>query len=81
MSKRSIGRFTERKEQDKLWRPCQDFETPDPVGKLCNRTCTNRKGKDDDKCKEWKTTVKDFKLDFDFFRNGSFVMIDEDEFL
>lgn len=62
----------ERKDQDKLWRPCQDFEvknteTRNPVGKLCNRT----KG---------KSKIKNFckKEDFLFFRSGSFIVIDED---
>lgn len=78
MSKRSLERLPERKLQDKLWRPCQDSETASPVGKLCNHTCVDRGA---NKCKEWKTIVKDFsdKEEFLFFRNGTFVMIDEDE--
>ena len=70
----------ERKPQDKMWRPCQDFETKDPIGKLCNRVCTKRLGK---KCKEWKINIKDFSKEEDFlwFRAGAFVMIDEDQVL
>lgn len=77
----------ERKPQDKMWRPCEDFETASPVGKLCNRTCKERKrprnGELVGKCKKWKTHIKDFskKEDFLFFRNGSMVMIDEDQIL
>ena len=69
-----------RKEQDKLWRACEDFEHKEPIGKLCNRTCVKRKGS---KCKKWKTTIKDFskKDDFLFFRNGAFIFIDEDQVL
>ena len=67
----------ERKEQDKLWRPCQDFEASEPVGKLCNRVCIKRVN---DKCESWKQNLKDFskKEDFEFFRSSSFVFIDED---
>jgi len=72
----------ERKDQDKIWRPCQDFEvrkteSKDPVGKLCNRVCTKRRGR---KCRAWKQNVRDFskESDFNFFRNGSFIFIDED---
>ena len=66
-----------RKDQDKMWRPCQDFEVQDPVGKLCNRTCSViSKGK----CKEWETKIKDMskKEDFMFLRDGAFICIDED---
>lgn len=69
----------ERKDQDKLWRPCQDFEVQDgsPVGKVCNRTCVNRKRSG---CKQWKQNVRNFAdpVEFEFFRAGSFVLIDED---
>jgi hypothetical protein len=70
----------ERKEQDKLFRPCQDFETSDPVGKLCNKVCIDRKGSE---CKAWKINVKNFSDPeiFKWFRAGSFVMIDEDQVL
>lgn len=73
-------RVPERKAQDKMFRPCQNFETENPLGKLCNRTCAKRKGK---KCKQWKTTVKDFSDPevFKWFRAGSFIMIDEDQVL
>jgi len=72
----------ERKDQDKLWRPCQNFEAEKPVGKLCNRVCTKRT-KFKKRCKSWKTNVRDFskKEDFMFFRSGSFIMIDEDQIL
>lgn len=69
----------ERKDQDKIWRPCQDFETaPDnPIGKFCNRVCKNRKG---EKCQEWKTNIKDASKadDFKFFRANTMILIDED---
>ena len=67
----------ERKTQDKIWRPCQDFEHNNPVGKLCNRLCVKRKA--NGKCKKWKTNVKDFsnEKDFLFFRNNAMIFIDE----
>lgn len=70
----------ERKLQDKLYRPCQDFETSNPVGKFCNRVCKKRSG---NKCKDWKVNIMDFsKPDvFKFFRAGSFILIDEDQVL
>lgn len=77
-STRSLKKYPERKEQDKLWRPCQDFETQEPRGKLCNRVCTDRNNRG---CKKWKVIVKDFHEHFYFFRAGSFIMIDEDEVL
>ena len=62
----------ERKNEDSLWRPCQDFEvlnteSRNPVGKLCSR-------------KKGKSKIKNFckKDDFLFFRAGTFVFIDED---
>lgn len=57
----------ERKDQDKRWRPCQDFEAENPVGKLCNR----RNG---------KSKVRDFcaDKDFNFFRDNAAIMVDED---
>lgn len=69
----------ERKDEDKLWRACQDFEIQDgsPVGKLCNRTCINRKG---GKCTQWKQRSRNFceQSDFEFYRASSFIFIDED---
>jgi len=68
----------ERKHQDKLFRPCQDFEVSgDPTGKLCNRTCPKKKCK----ASEFKVIVKDFRdpETFKWFRAGSFIMIDEDQ--
>lgn len=75
-----IPNIPERKVQDKLFRPCQDFETANPIGKFCNRVCKKRKR---GKCKKWKVNIKDFskKQDFDFFRAGSFILIDEDQVL
>lgn len=73
-------KLPERKDQDKLWRPCQNFETPKPVGKFCNRVCKKRSGR---KCKEWKVNIRDFNNPdhFKFFRAGSFILIDEDQVL
>lgn len=73
-------KLPERKLQDKLWRPCQDFETPKPVGKFCNRVCKKRSSR---KCKEWKTNIRDFNNPehFKFFRAGTFILIDEDQVL
>lgn len=69
------GKPVLRKEQDSIWRPCQDFEVPDPVGKLCNSYSLTRKKKP-----EIERRVKDFckKEDFDFFRSLGSVMLDED---
>lgn len=70
-----------RKAQDKLWRPCQDSEAQSPVGKVCSRHCRKRKGNSPyGKCLKWETKIKDFskREDFLFFRNGSFIFIDED---
>lgn len=68
----------ERKDQDKIWRPCQDSESTEPVGKLCNHVCI--KVKHSGECKEWKTNIKNFSTneDFLFFRNAGFVFLDED---
>jgi len=72
-----------RKMQDKMWHLCQDSEMQyhnnlDPVGKVCNQTCLKRKK---GKCNEWQRNIKDLnkKEDFLFFRNGAFVLIDEDQ--
>lgn len=80
--KRELNR--ERKHQDKLWRPCQDFEVKEsedrnPVGKFCSKRCTKRTSQLG-KCKAWEITVKDFNKpeDFHFFRSSSFILIDED---
>lgn len=68
----------ERKEQDKAWAPCKDNEDPEPVGKFCNAVCI--KVKFDGQCKEWKINKKNYsnKEEFLFFRNGGFILIDED---
>lgn len=70
----------ERKLQDKLWRPCEDFEVANPVGKFCNRVCKKKSGR---KCKKWKTNIRDFNNPehFKFFRAGTFILIDEDQVL
>lgn len=70
----------ERKDEDRLWRACQNFEVTDgssPIGKMCSRTCLKRKGNN---CQKWKQSVKNFcePVDFEFYRAGSFVFIDED---
>lgn len=69
----------ERKDADKIWRPCQDSEDLEPVGKLCNHVCI-KISLDGNVCKEWKTNKKIFSLreDFLFFRDSTFVFIDED---
>ena len=74
--------YPERKPQDKIWRACEDSETPDPVGKMCNRTCAHER-KPGKKCKEFKINIKNFseREDFLFFRNGAFIFIDEDQVL
>ncbi len=68
----------ERKDQDKLWRPCQDSEASEPIGKVCNKVCI--KVKHSGECKEWKINVKNFaeKESFNFYRDAGFVLIDED---
>lgn len=75
MSRKS--KHIERKPADKLWRPCQDFETAQPIGKFCNRVCVKRSL---GRCKRFKTNVRDFsnKEDFLFFRNSAMVLVDED---
>jgi len=71
----AMGSKPARKLQDKMYRPCQDFEVENPVGKLCNVTYKRIEGKT-----KKILTVKDFnkREDFLFFRNGSFVFLDED---
>ena len=71
---------TARKDQDRLWRPCQDFEDR-RVGMVCTRRCIKRKRSG--KCESWQTKKRNFceSSDFQFFRSGSFVFIDEDNFL
>lgn len=80
MSKRFKKNYPPRKLQDKMWRPCQDFETKSAtaVGKLCSRRGEYSKKK---KRRIYKSVVKDFcsPQGFEFFRAGSFVFIDEDE--
>lgn len=68
---------TARKDQDKLWRPCQPWEDPRP-GMLCSRRCQKRRKSGS--CDEWETSKKNFceQGDFNFFRTGTFVFIDED---
>lgn len=74
----------ERKEQDKLWRPCQVFELQEaglPVGqtaRVCSRRCVKRESTKT--CSKWKTSMKDMAdpVDYAFFRDGSFILIDED---
>jgi len=72
-----------RKNQDKMWHLCQDFEMKyhgktSPVGKVCNNVCLKRKGRS---CKSWQRNMMDLTIekDFLFFRNGAFVLIDEDQ--
>lgn len=69
------GKPVIRKEQDSIWRPCQDFEVSDPVGKLCNGYYEENKKK-----AQRKVRSKDFckEEDFNFFRSLGSVMLDED---
>lgn len=71
---------TARKDQDRLWRPCQDFEDQ-RIGMVCTRRCIKRKRSG--KCESWQTKKRNFceSNDFQFFRSGSFIFIDEDNFL
>lgn len=71
-----------RKEQDKMWHFCQDFEMKyhnnlPAKGRVCNNTCTFYKR---GKCKNWQRNMKDLNKDedFNFFRDGAFILIDED---
>ena len=71
-----------RKFENRRYRPCQDFEAEDPIGKFCFRYCVKYKflrKKDSINCKIWKTDIKDFskKDDFLAFRNSGFVIINE----
>lgn len=67
-----------RKLQDKMFHLCQDYETEQPIGKVCNNTCIKREF---GKCKQWDRKVMDLrsKEDFEFFRSGAFILIDEDQ--
>jgi len=72
----------ERAENDKLWRACSASQVKENrIGKLCNNTCVKKKH--NEKCKEWKLTVKDFSKegDFAFFENGNFIFIKQDSVL
>lgn len=70
------AKLTERKDQSKMWRACQDSETAEALGHLCNRVCLKRGRKG--ACKEWKTNVKNFcGDDFYFFRNTGNVFLPE----
>jgi len=68
----------QRKDQDKMWHPCLSSETEKPIGKFCNNSCEKRKL---GKCTKWKTLVRDFSKEehFNFFRDGTFILIDEDQ--
>lgn len=71
-----------RKPQDKMWHLCHDWEmqyhgNQSPIGKACNNTCTfYKKGS----CRNWQRNMKDLtkEKDFTFFRDGAFILIDED---
>lgn len=72
----------ERNFNDKMFEPCLNGWVDSPVGKFCNRSCPKRKKNGE--CKvELKTVVKDFckESDFNEFRSGSFILIDEDQVL
>ena len=71
---------TARKDQDRLWRPCQDFED-NRIGMVCSRRCIKRKRSG--KCEQFQTKKRNFceSKDFNFFRASSFIFIDEDNFL
>lgn len=71
-----------RKHQDKMWHLCQDFEMKyhgngSPVGKVCNNACLKYKK---NSCKEWQRNIMDLSKEehFNFFRDGAFILIDED---
>jgi len=65
---------------DKLYVPCHASWIASPEGKMCNRTCTKRREK---KCKAWKITVKDMRVDADwqFMKDGGFGCLDLDQIL
>lgn len=65
---------------NKVFRMCQDFEDPNPIGKVCYRTCVKYKMLSS-KCKEWETTKYDLTKRDDFlkFRSANFVLISEEK--
>lgn len=71
-----------RKFNARSYRPCQDFQTKQPTGKLCYRYCKKykvfRKG-DSKKCKIWMSDVVDFSNPevFKRFRDSGFIMLQE----
>jgi len=76
MGKTSYTRYYERKETDKMWRACQDFETPNSSKSICNKTCLKRDRKGE--CKEWKRNIKTYETDgHRFLRDGNFVCVPE----
>ena len=75
----------ERNMQDKIWSACEDSWMPEgvsPIGKKCNRVCVKRTKSG--KCKDniFKTNIKNYckEEDFKWFRAGSFISVDEDQF-
>lgn len=69
-----------RAQIDKLYVPCDPSWISNPEGKLCNRTCLKRRGKE---CKEWSLTVKDMTdpKDWQFMKDGGFGCLDLDQIL
>lgn len=67
-----------RKFQDRRYRPAQDFEANEPVGKLAFRYCSKTTWITK-KCKQWKSEIVNFcdQETFNKFRDGGFVMIAE----
>lgn len=72
-----IRKFTERR-----YRPAQDFEDKDPVGKFAFRYCVRYKAlrkRISANCSVWKTDIRNFCSEKDFyaFREAGFVLIQE----
>lgn len=70
-----------RKFNSRRYRPAQDFEAENPVGKLAFRYCVKEKfwGKG---CKRWHSKIEDFcdEKSFKKFRDAGFIMVSEQRF-
>jgi hypothetical protein len=78
----ALSEIAMRSFPERSYRPCDDREVKDPVGKFCYRRCAEYKFLHADlstNCRRWETDVRDLKNadDFKSFRDGGFVLISE----
>ena len=76
-------RKPERNLQDKIYEPCLDsWVDGNPVGKFCNRTCVKRTKSGKCKDNKFKTIQRNFcdPEVFKWYRSGSWLLIQEDQF-